>query len=297
MEYKHYPKVWQMGHAAVKDIFDGPIVAQEKIDGSQLSFGRIDGALRMWSRRKEINLEAPGMFEVAVKSVRERVELLTPDYIYRGEYLSKLKHNALKYERVPFGNIILFDVSTGIEQYLSLGALEEAGDLIELESVPCVFEGKVDRKVGWLKAELEKSSVLGGPIEGIVVKNYNQVGVDGAVLMGKYVTELFREVHRAPGMKIGKEIVFEIVEFLRTEARWQKAYLHLLEEGEITKEPRDIGSLVASVQGDVIEEEIDMIKDALWGRYQKDITKGVVLGLAEWYKRKLYEDAYGEKEC
>ena len=38
-----YPKVYQLGHKAVLDIFSGPVVIQEKIDGSQFSFGLVGG--------------------------------------------------------------------------------------------------------------------------------------------------------------------------------------------------------------------------------------------------------------
>ncbi len=40
-----------------------------------------------------------------------------------------------------------------------------------------------------LYALLEKESILGGKVEGIVVKNYARFGKDKKVLMGKYVSE------------------------------------------------------------------------------------------------------------
>lgn len=37
-----YPKIWNVGHAAVATMFDHPVLVEEKVDGSQFSFGRFD---------------------------------------------------------------------------------------------------------------------------------------------------------------------------------------------------------------------------------------------------------------
>ncbi len=40
-----YPSVYQLGHKAIQNIFDGKVVIEEKIDGSQFSFGMINRPL------------------------------------------------------------------------------------------------------------------------------------------------------------------------------------------------------------------------------------------------------------
>ncbi len=40
---KAYPKIFALGTRYVETIFDEPVEATEKIDGSQFVFGRIDG--------------------------------------------------------------------------------------------------------------------------------------------------------------------------------------------------------------------------------------------------------------
>jgi hypothetical protein len=42
-EIGSYPKIYNLGHKAVRDIFKEPVTAQEKVDGSQFSFMRVDG--------------------------------------------------------------------------------------------------------------------------------------------------------------------------------------------------------------------------------------------------------------
>ena len=55
-----YPNVYQLGHKLVSNVLDGYVLVQEKIDGSQISFG-IDnlGDLRIRSKNKEIDIEHP----------------------------------------------------------------------------------------------------------------------------------------------------------------------------------------------------------------------------------------------
>ena len=60
MSLRSYPKVFNLGHRAVRDLLSGPVVVQEKIDGSQFSFGvGEDGTLLIRSRGADIEPEAP----------------------------------------------------------------------------------------------------------------------------------------------------------------------------------------------------------------------------------------------
>ena len=55
-----YPKILALGHRFLQGIFEGPVVVQEKVDGSQFSFGLdAEGVLRCRSRGQEIDIEAP----------------------------------------------------------------------------------------------------------------------------------------------------------------------------------------------------------------------------------------------
>ena len=112
-----YPSVYALGHMAISELLLDPVIVEEKVDGSQFSFGRFDGDLKLRSKGKDIIPDAPEkMFQKAVDTVMalDLVDGLT----YRGEYLSKPKHNALAYERVPKGNVIIFDINTAEEKYL-----------------------------------------------------------------------------------------------------------------------------------------------------------------------------------
>lgn len=290
-----YPKVYNFGHRVIRDLFIDDVLLQEKIDGSQISFGILDGELLVRSKGNHIILDAPEkMFAKGVESVLERKDLLREGYIYRGEYLQRPKHNVISYNRIPNGHIILYDVEATPSNYLKCDEIDEEATRIGLESVPTYEYGPVDLK--GIRDFLDKESCLGGSkIEGVVAKSHTLFGRDGKALMGKYVSEQFKEVHQKKKYKTtNKDIIQSIKESYRTEARWQKAVQHLDEAGKLEHDPKDIGRLIKAVNQDVLEECTEEIKEALFKWAWKQISRGITAGLPEWYKEKLIKEQFGE---
>ena len=63
-----YPKIYNIGHKYILDLFNEEVSVQEKIDGSQISFGVIDGELCARSKGKDLVLDAPEkMFNKAIE--------------------------------------------------------------------------------------------------------------------------------------------------------------------------------------------------------------------------------------
>jgi hypothetical protein len=134
-----YPSIFAMGHRAISDLLKHEVNVEEKVDGSQFSFGLVEAsdvdvfypyqgdyrgfsnlALKIRSKGCVMHIDAPEkMFNHAAATVRELADQLIPGWTYRGEFLARPKHNALAYDRVPKGNIILFDVNSGDQEYLS----------------------------------------------------------------------------------------------------------------------------------------------------------------------------------
>lgn len=290
-----YPSVMQIGHKMILDIFKSPVLIEEKIDGSQFSFGvSIDGELACRSKGKQQLMDAPDkMFERAVEVIKTLD--LRPGWTYRGEYLSKPKHNTLAYARVPKNNIILFDVNSGLEEYLTPEQKHAEADRIGLEFVPVMYEGLVT-DFEMFKTFLDMDSVLGGcKVEGVVVKNYDVFTAEKKVAMGKYVSDAFKEKHegdwkdRNPNTK---DIETLLTEAYRTEARWQKAVQHLRESGQLTGTPKDIGILMKEVPSDILKECEEEIKQKLFNHFWSKISRGTTRGLPEWYKDELAKGAF-----
>jgi len=297
-----YATVFQLGHKMIADIFNSPVVIEEKIDGSSFSFGLIDGELQCRSKGKQLILDAPEkMFTKAVATAQELSSLLHPGWVYRSEYLEKPHHNVLAYERVPLKNIIIFDVDTGGENYLTPDARYCEAARLGLESVP-VFQNSIiysmEEFVELYSDYLETISRLGGTrIEGLVVKNYNVFTNEKKIALGKYVSERFKEVAGGEWRKINPSVtdyVNQLIASYRTPARWEKAVQHLRERGELEDLPRDIGKLIHEVPNDVLLECEQEIRDRLFAHFWPKIRRGVTVGLPEFYKEELAKKAFSD---
>jgi hypothetical protein len=293
-----YPSVYALGHKAIEGIFDGPVLVEEKIDGSQASFGLLEGELAFRSKGKDMILDAPEqMFEKAIETIKGLP--LHPDWVYRSEFLSKPKHNTLAYSRVPKQNLIIYDIQTGLEAYMPYLDMCEEAERLGLECVPMLSYGIV-ANMGELTSLLDMESVLGGTkVEGVVVKNYALMTAEKKVAMGKYVSERFKESNRI-GWKIANpktgDVIENIIATYKTEARWLKAVHHLRDDGLLEGSPRDIGNLMKAVPDDVQKECEDHIRDVLFAYAWPKIRRGIVAGLPQWYKDLLAESAFGGSE-
>ncbi len=297
--YGSYPKIYNLGHRALATLLDGDVVVQEKVDGSQISFGKFDGTLKIRSRNRSINIDAPDkMFNTAVEQITKRYDLLTDGYTYRGEYLKTPSHNTLSYERTPKDNIILFDCNTGDEAYMYPYEAKQEADKLQFEYAPVLFFGQVSCFEA-LEIWLDKHSILGGPkVEGVVIKNYTQFGTDKKALMGKLVSQAFKEKHQGVWKAKNpsqKDIIYNLAQVYKHENRWIKAVQRLRDEGTLSGSVKDIGKLCKEVPHDVKMECEDEIKAALFKWAWPTISKTSVAGLAEWYKEKLNNDARDEE--
>jgi len=289
-----YPSIFAIGHRALSELLLDPVLVEEKVDGSQFSFGLFDQedgerVLRCRSKGAQLNIVAPEkMFTEAVE-VAKSLDLHV-GWTYRAEYLKKPKHNSLAYDRIPAKHLMVFDINSGHEEYMPYAQKAEECARLGLEIVPKVFEGVIEN-VEHFRSMIDRVSALGGQkVEGVVVKNYKRFGPDKKVLMGKFVSESFKEVHAAKWKASNPtrtDIVERLIDTLRTPARWNKAIQHLRERGEIEDSPRDIGKLIKEAQEDIEKECMDLIAEKLADWALPQIRRGVVRGLPEWYKDQL----------
>ena len=132
----------------------------------------------------------------------------------------------------------------------------------------------------------------------MVIKNYEQFGRDKKTLMGKWVSEAFKEKHSTEWKKANpgqNDLISNIVAIYRHENRWEKAVQHLKEAGKLERDPRDIGALMKEVNKDVLAECADEIKEKLWKYAWPKIARGIVRGVPEWYKNKLAEHQFNKE--
>jgi len=287
-----YGKVWRFKDHSIRSQFFGNVEIEEKIDGSQFSAMKDDdGDMYFRSKGVEVHPDNPGMFGKAVAGARELSSGMVPHYVYRFEYLSKPKHNTLKYSRTPNHNLILFEVETPDYRILSHSESGECAKEMQCEQVPLLWSGPIPNTEE-LDALMDTESVLGGEkIEGVVIKARDiRHNADGKVLKAKVVCESFQERHQKDWKKSNpnqKDVIERLGESLNTEARFSKAVQHLREQGEITETPKDIGKIMAEFGKDLSAEETDWVKEQLFKWAWPKIQKRASLGLPQWYLRSL----------
>lgn len=286
MTINSYPSLYALGKREVLNIFDDYVLIEEKIDGSQISFGMINGQLQIRSRGQNINLEEPvKIFQLATNYLNSIKHLLTPGWIYRGECLSKEKHNVLKYDRTPKNNIIIYDIQMELGYCNTFEVKKCEAEKLGLEVCPLIFEGQFDKFE--INKLLDRKSILGDiKIEGIVIKNYSKL-IQGKPMITKLVSDDFKEVAKHPkklNKKSRDEFIDSIGERYRTKARWNKAIQHLKEAGLITYSMKDIGTVIREVIADVQKECEDEIKQALFDEFYPKIKTTLIRGFPDYYK-------------
>jgi hypothetical protein len=304
-----YPSIFAMGHRAIADLLNGPVWVEEKVDGSQFSFGVFetydavgerDGGtvLRVRSKGAVMIPDAPEpMFAEAVDTAKQLAPMLRVGWTYRGEYLKKPRHNGLAYDRIPKHHVILFDINSGHETYLSQDDKRQEADRLGLEVVPLLSSGVVT-DIAAFRAFLDRESILGGQkIEGVVVKphGYDRFGPDKKCLMGKFVSEAFKEVQskfwKADNVT-QSDILTQLGDTYGTLARWHKAAQHMRDRGQLEGSPRDISALIKEVPEDIKKECEDDIKAQLFAWAWPHLRRLVTRRLPEWYKDELLRQQF-----
>lgn len=267
-----HPKILQLGK--VHDLLDGTIIVEEKIDGSQFAFGRAadDGRLVFRSKGRELFPEnVDKLFANTVAAVQAREDdimrrMLPGEFLY-GEALHAPKHNTLAYERVPQGHLVLFGGSDATGAWMHRGELEELAGELRFDVTPVLSHltdiDPVDTTaiVEHLRGLVDGPSFLGGKREGIVIKNYGkQIHYNGIMspIFCKLVSDGFKEKHNE-NWKPGRDLLADLLNGYRSEARWQKAVQYLRER-------------------------------KLAQHYRDEVRRIAVRGLPEWYKQSLVSE-------
>jgi len=299
MSIPAFPKVYALGTKYIANIFDDEVEITEKVDGSQFVFGRIKGELICRSKGKLMILDAPDkMFKEAVDYILSISNRIKDGLVYWAEYLKKPKHNTVTYDRIPKNHLALFACGVDGNFISEKGYLENSARRLDIEHVPIIYKGKIT-DIDIIIEMLNRVSFLGGSnIEGVVVKNYFKEYFIAdrlhEVMAGKYVSEKFKEKHESEWSKHhtgkGKWEVF--MQSFRSQARWEKAIIHLKERDLLEDAPKDIGTLIKEIQKDIIEEEMENIKDFLWDNYKGGLLRHSIAGFPEWYKKEILKMSF-----
>lgn len=286
----------------LSNLLIGPVDISEKIDGSQFSFCKDeDGVIRFKSREQLIDTSdldrMNKMFSGAILNILAHADAVRPGWVYRGEAMQAKRHNKLTYERVPKGNLVLFDINIPGGEMVPGCDLASVAEVLGCEATK-LFACQVILDHNSLLEQFEKAkaegSMLGGAIEGIVVKNYSfkDHKTHRGALAGKLVTAEFKESMGKVGKEpkaLSYELPPSILEAIPRVAVWDKAVQHLKESEQLKGEMSDMPLLMKEINLDFKSTNQDALKDALYEFYEKQVLKYMTAGLAGWYKERLGE--------
>lgn len=290
---KSYPKILALAGRYFDLIKGKRVELTEKYDGSAFAYGK-DREGNLYMRSKGANLYPDGnvqdLFRPAVEHVLSIQHTLPLDTVFYGETLKSERHNTLKYNSIPRNHIALYGM-TDFERTMAYdyGYMVIAAREMEVDCVPLLGYYTFNSTDEVLEL-LGKESNLGGPeMGGVVLKDYSAPmefsGMVYPFTALKLVSEKFKEVHKSnPDWTPNKSKLENLLERYRTEARWEKAVQHLKERGEFTGEYKDIGALIREIHLDLVTEEKDNFKEALYDIYQKDWKNIATRGMPEWFK-------------
>ena len=291
-----YGKIYNVGHPYTQDLYDQKCYIQEKLDGSQFSFGiNDDGELLCRSKNRAIDVTSyEKMFNLAVHTANRlyQEDKLKMGWIYRAEAITQPKHNSINYKVIPPGGLVIYEIQTDKHSCLHPDQSKEVAESLGLLFAPVYYKGMVSTKE--IAECCKKTSVVNPEIqiEGVVIKRLiiQKINQFDELSRSKYVNEEFRELHlnNPEYKKTNKEsIVDNISNTFSTKERWKKVIQHMKEDGVLLGEPKDIGNICKYVQEDIFKECEPMIKDMMYALYKKDIKRAVVKGIPEWYKKHL----------
>ena len=310
-----YPKVLSLDELRriPEDKTDaGEWLLEEKYDGSNFRAYITDSGNIIFGS-KEIDYVGDrmpdAMFVKAINTAKPILEKIKDEYrgtMFFFEFISKNKHGALKYDRVPKNNLVLFDIFAGMH-YLRSEDKERLANDLGFEKPHSFGIYKTMPPLEEVKKLVQTESSLGGTmIEGIVFKNYavefEYFGMPRFASF-KYVRDEYKEVQRKEWKETqgtGKDAVFNyIINNINKDAVWQKAYMHAMEQSKINNTMEDLVNLIELVNDDLTTEYKGEIADMLFEKFKREIVRRMTHGLAEWYKDKLYksmEEAVNKSE-
>lgn len=290
-----FPKIWSLGSPEVRDnLFKGGVEVTEKIDGSQIAFG-LDNDGKLLIRSKGAFIYNDGyvrkpdsLFKAAVEYIVSIKDKLHKETAYYGEVLSSKHHNTLTYGSVPRNNVVIYGIQSQGHWADDHEVLRKTADTLGFDAVPLLYSGVITDKKH-LDEFMESISYYGETkVEGVVVKNYNQLAVSAysSACFGKFVSERFKEANGATWS--GKTSKIEdFYNGFTNKARWEKTIQHLRDDGKLTDSPKDIGLVIETVLSDFETEQKESVKEQLYRVYIRDIKRYVTAGLPEYYKQEL----------
>lgn len=287
---------------------------EEKIDGSQLSIV-IDktGNLLFYNKNKIAQMNSS--FEKSITMLTFKYNnknILNSNYTYHGESVCRVKHNVCVYEKTPKNYFILYDIFDNItKEYISSEAKNLEAKRVGFDIVPILYYNMNSNQNPYdICDELIKQiefgkikSCLGGTIEGIVLKHhaFSKKGKLVATKL-KLVTTNFKERHIVKQSKIelsADDFLIFLGQSFCTEARFHKAYQHLVENKTINPnlhKNNDKDKIISELNSDFDKEYKDELKELLYTEFSPLLKKLAREGAGNWFTKNYLSTSHDNSD-
>jgi hypothetical protein len=132
----------------------------------------------------------------------------------------------------------------------------------------------------------KRGSMLGGTIEGVVIKNYVEKDDYGHPLFVKIVNEHFKEDFKKT-YAVGDSLEEALCQVVFSEARFRKGVQRLKENEDFTNSVKDIPKILSIIQKDVETESMETVKEFLVKKYWTSAKKLLNYKIVQRYKQEL----------
>ena len=305
VQFNPYPKIHALGYKGTEKLSQLPVYISEKLDGSNVSIhclvksvnGDIlqqEKYLKFASRTRWMDMESKqfAFFLLWAKEHEQQLlDGLEPGEVLWGEFCNN--HNVLKYDRKsPF---VMFDFSYTSpegERIFEPPSLwqryseRRAWDLVNFHSVNPMCCENLSMAVDVLSEWNKRGSMLGGTIEGIVIKNYLEKDGYGHPLFVKIVNEHFKEDFKKT-YAVGDSLEEALCQVVFSEARFRKGVQRLKENENFTNSVKDIPHILSLIQKDIEEESMETVKEFLVKKYWTSAKKLLNYKIVQRYKQEL----------
>jgi hypothetical protein len=140
-----FPKILHIGDKQILDLFEGEVEITEKLDGSQFSFGKIDGEVITRSKGREFS-EPDKLFKPVWEYVHSIEDKLPEGIWFYGETLGTPRHSTLAYDRTPKNFFALFGVyDMERHEFLNYDSILQWSLNLGVDAVPLLFRGEISQ--------------------------------------------------------------------------------------------------------------------------------------------------------
>lgn len=235
-KFKKYQKVRRIGDFRTDGILDGEVTIFPKIDGTNGSVWMDGQTVKAGSRKRELSLKKDNQnFYKYILTQSNLKEFLLEHSGFRlyGEWL--VPHSLKTYTNEAWRKFYVFDVIDEEGRYLPYEAYKPLLEEYNIDYIPALASVK-DSNEDILHDFLTQNNFLiqeqQGVGEGIVIKNYDYVNIEGDVIWAKIINLEFKEscklAKKSQKVDFAEGVERRIIEKFVTQAFIEKEYAKIV---------------------------------------------------------------------